>query len=354
MFLTTAEAEEISLLCFNGDSGALLWRTSVYQGPFMKRHDKNSQASATPACDGRFVFVPWIADQKLWVAAVELNGRLRWKAQAGPFVSQWGYAASPVCHNDLVIVAADNSGNAVANLAAVTSYMAALDARSGEVRWRVRRIPHASYGTPVVGQVAGRPQLLLAGHDRISAYDPSTGRELWFCRWTARRTANTIAFADNHVVASATFEEPQVVCVRGDGTGDVTDKLLWTVRRGATDVPSPLVHDGHVYLVNDRGVASCIALDGGDIAWQERLEGAFSASPTRVGRRIYATNEDGTTYVFAASPMFELLATNPLGDPVFASPVPHANGLLIRGANFLWRLGPPSETYKTAARTKSR
>jgi outer membrane protein assembly factor BamB len=343
VFLTTADeqGQVQSLLCFRRETGEPLWNTPLHQGAFLACHPKNSHASPTPACDGQHVYVPYLAEDALWVAAVELDGRLAWKTRVGPFVSEWGYGSSPVLYRNLILVAADNKGNRLAHLTAVTSYLAALDGRTGAIVWRVGRPRLHSYGTPVVGTVAGRPQLVLGGAEKVTSYDPATGEELWSSRWPAKRSAGSIALAPDRIFASTTTFDPEIVCVRADGSGDVTDShVLWRQRRGAADIPSPLYHDGHLYVVNDKGVALCLHADTGKIVWQERLGGAFSASPLLAGDRIYATAEDGTTYVFRAAPRYELLATNALGESVLASPIPAGGRLLLRGAGFLWCIGP--------------
>ncbi len=341
IILTTADDAEqtISVRSYRRKDGAALWSTPIQRGGFMAKHDKNSHASPTPACDGRRVFVPFVAEDALWLTAVGLDGQVGWRTRVGPFHSQWGYGSSPAYWRGLVIVAADNKGPRLADLAATTSYLAALDADSGEVVWRVRRPREYSYGTPVVAEVAGRWQLLLSGHEAVTSYDPATGQELWHCRWAPTRTAGTVAFDANHVYASGTFPTPEVVRIRGDGQGDVTDTHVeWRQTRGAADVPSPLDTDGRLLLLTDAGVAACFDAATGKIAWQERLGGAFSASPVFAGGLVYAVREDGRAIVFRAGARFEKVADNRLDGSVYATPVPVGDDLLIRTDQALYCL----------------
>ena len=81
------------------------------------------------------------------------------------------------------------------------------------------------------------------------------------------------------------------------------------------------VKDGYLYAVTDAGVATCWNAASGKEMWKGRLGGTFSSSPVLVGERIYATNEEGKTFVYGCDPNeFKLLATNQLGDDVFATP----------------------------------
>jgi outer membrane protein assembly factor BamB len=349
IYLTTADetTNTLSVLCYEGDTGKLKWDTPIYQGSFSARHAKNSHASATPACDGRQIYVPFVADGSLWLSAVGFDGKPAWKTAIGPFMTQWGYGSSPTIYKDLVIIAGENCGDRLANVAALTSYLAAVRTKTGEILWRVRRPRENTFGAPIVAEVSGRPQLLLGGAGQINSYDPASGAELWSCGWSGPRSASTVAFTKDRVFATT---DGETICVQGDGAGDVTgDHLLWRQKKGASDIPSPLYHDGRLYLVNDKGLASCLDGESGKVVWNERLQGLFSSSLTLVGDRLYATNEEGTTYVLKAGRQYELLATNKLGDEVLASPVPMGNRLLIRSTRFLWCLGADAPQHAVVA-----
>jgi outer membrane protein assembly factor BamB len=344
VLLATADEanQSISMLAIRRGDGSPLWTTAVQHGGLMAKHEKNSHASATPACDGRCAFLPFIAEDSLWLVAVNLDGSQAWRARVGPFHSQWGYGSSPVYWRGLVIVAGDNKGSRLADLAATTSYLAALDAQTGEVVWRVRRPREHSYGTPIVGEIAGRSQLLLGGHESVRSYDPATGEELWWCTWPVGRMAGTIAFDTERIFASGTFPSQEVVCVRADGHGDVTDThVVWRQRRGAADVPSPLLIDGRLLLIGDHGVVTCLAADTGRSVWQQRLSGAFWASPVAANGLVYAVNEDGRTHVIRVGKTFESVAENQLDGVVHASPALAGNELYLRTDRSLYRLAAP-------------
>lgn len=342
LFLTTADqqAGTQSLLCLDRKDGSRRWLVDLHQGGLMTMHEKNSHASATPAADGACVYTVFPRAEAIWVSAVDFAGNIRWQTEAGPFKSTWGYGSSVALHDGLVIVSADNRGDNLDRLQ-VTSFLAALRADTGEIVWRIRRHNDHSFGTPIVGTVAGRPQLLLNGPEAIRSYDPATGKELWHCSSIAERTANTVAFAGDFVYAACAFSRNEVVCIRADGTGDVSaDRAVWRSTRYGADVPSPLVKDDTLYLVNDRGLATCMEASSGKVHWHERLGSiGYSASPVWAAGHVYFTNEEGTTFVCKAGPSFEVVSKNPLAEPVLATPVFCDGRVYIRSRQNLWCIG---------------
>jgi outer membrane protein assembly factor BamB len=327
-----------TLYCYSLRTGEQMWQAVLHQGAFMSKHAKNSHASPTPVSDGTHVFVPYIAGDSLWLSAVDLrDGRIAWQPRIGPFVSEWGYASSPALYKDLVIVAGDNKGASYGADEAPTSYLAALHAKTGAVAWLVPRPLAPSYGTPVVSRLAGRDQLLLSGAERIVSFDPATGKELWSCRWSGYRSASAVVHGDGRVYASTNWPGEEIVCVRADGNGDVSDShVVWRHDHGASDVSSPLYHKGLLYQITDGGIASCRDGATGEVQWQQRLGRACSASAVAAGDRILAADERGTTHIVQVGRQFKLLARNSLPEPILASPALAGDLVLLRSRNFLW------------------
>lgn len=338
VFLATADEERRvqSVLCHDRATGTRLWQTTVHEGRFGEKHEKNSHASATPACDGRRLYTVFAVDDAVWVSAVDLDGRVVWRRRIAPFVSQFGFGSSPVLFGRLVIVAAESAVLGPMRRLQKTSCLAALDGETGELVWRVLRPDATSCGTPTIGRVAGRWQLVLAGPTAVVSYDPSTSAELWRYRWKAQRTANTVAFDDRHVFASAVLPDKELVCIRADGSGDVTDShAVWTSKRGVPDVPSPLCDGTTLFTVEDGGVLNAFRADSGKLLQKRRLPGTFSASPVAAGGHLFACNEEGTTYVLGMEAPWNLLAENPLGESVLATPAISREAIFIRTAGSL-------------------
>jgi outer membrane protein assembly factor BamB len=206
-----------------------------------------------------------------------------------------------------------------------------------------------------VAQVAGRPQLLIPGHETIVSYDPATGREIWRCRWKAVNAASTAAFDDRHVYVSTTERDALVVCIRADGAGDVSDShVVWQQSQGASYVPSPLVFGGHLYLVGDKGVVTCLDAGAGRQAWKKRLGGDFSASPVAAGGVLYATNETGKTYVLRPGEKPEVLAENLVPEGMLATPVCCGGEVFLRTTQSLICISMRPPIGAKAAETSSK
>ena len=94
-------------------------------------------------------------------------------------------------------------------------------------------------------------------------------------------------------------------------------------------------------MVDDRGIASCRDALSGEIHWQERFPGAFSASPSFADGVIYFQNETGETTVIKPGKTFQLIARNRLGDGklrTFASFAFVDSSILLRNETHLYRL----------------
>ncbi|MDA0660427.1 MAG: PQQ-binding-like beta-propeller repeat protein [Planctomycetota bacterium] len=336
VFVTTADDsnETQRILCLDRETGQTLWDRELHVRGFMKLHQKNSHASATPACDGTYVYTACMNGDSIHVSAVDMNGKIQWQKPAGSYGSEHGYGSSPVLFKGSVFVLADNLTG---------SFVAALDCSTGDVTWRTARRTtgrHGSYATPTIAELCGRPQLVMSGMSQVQSFDPRTGKLLWTCDGPSEVAACTVATSGDLVIASGGYPEKEILAIRADGSGDVTQShVLWRADRGVTYVPSPLVYQDHLYVVDDDGVASCFRLADGEQIAQKRLGGKFSGSPVLVGDRFYVTNEAGVTYVVKADPDLEIIAKNDLADGGLASPVISGNRLLLRTNQQLYCIG---------------
>ena len=330
IFTADEETEQVMLLCLHRDSGQEMWRHTIHEEGFMFRHGKNSHASATPACDGTRVFVATINSGALVVTAIDFDGTRLWQKPVGKFTSTWGYGSSPCLAGPFVVVNGEQSK---------ASFVAALDRITGEIAWREPRPDgqNGSYGTPVAAEVAGKMQLLLAGPEVIMSHDPMTGKVIWSCRTSATQFANTIAFSNDMVFASGALGTPEIVCIKADGVGDVSDThVRWRTRRGTAYVSSPIYHAGRLYVVRNSGVVTCFDTSDGSKVWGGRLDGEFSASPVKIGASLFVPNEEGDTIELAVGDEFKILGQYKLGRGGFASLVPSGDRLLIRSLDRLY------------------
>jgi outer membrane protein assembly factor BamB len=330
IFLASSDDAKKSqfLLCFDRERGEQLWCTELYRGELPQIHANNSHASATPASDGSAVYVAFANHQQLTVSAVGMDGTIRWQRKAGDYQHANGYGASPVVFRNLIIVANDNQ---------IEPSLVALDRANGEIVWKTTRPKSDNSATPVVAVVAGSPQLLLNGAKRVSSYDPLRGNEIWHADHNTEVAACTMAFDDDSVYASGNVPEKNLLCVRADGRGNVTETHIdWDTNRLVPYVPSPLRVDEHLLAVTDSGLAWCRETGTGKVIWQQRLGGSFFSSPVLAGGNIYATSEAGETYIFRATAEFELVAKNEIGEACMATPAICGGRIYLRSFQHLY------------------
>ncbi|MCS6850511.1 MAG: PQQ-binding-like beta-propeller repeat protein [Gemmataceae bacterium] len=347
VFLQTAAEDGSSrtLLCLNASDGQLRWSRSV---PAQKAHThvKSSLASSTPATDGRRVCTMIWDGQRISLHMFDMDGNPLWKRDLGIWSSQHGAGASPILYADKVIL--NNDMDKDHNNVPGRTVLVALDANTGKPVWEVERLTHrACYSTPfILERPDAPPQLIVASTQGISGYDPHTGTEQWRWNWKfdgmkLRTVASPIAGGDLIFATSGDGGGARhAVAVRIGGRGDVTaSHLAWENKRLLPYVPGMLYWNDHLYFVNDRGLAACVVAKTGEVVWSERMAGSFTASPVLIDGKVYAPADDGTVCVFKASPQFELLAKNPLGESVTASPAVANGRLFIRGSKHLFCIG---------------
>ena len=325
IFLTTSDPVRgtQSLLKLNRETGRLIDQWVLHRGTLPARiHPNNSHASPTPTSDGEHIIVSFHTDDAIWLTALTRDGQPVWKTRVCDFKPssfQFGYGASPLIEDSVVIVAAEYDGR--------DSGLYALDLRSGKPVWKIARPVNLNFASPIVATIAGQRQLLIAGADTIAAYDPIKGSTLWKADVGTEAICGTVVWDGRRIMFSGGNPRAGTWCVSGDGTS----ASLW--ENGVMCYEqSMLAIKNFVFAVADNGVAYCWRTVDGKETWRERLFGGpISASPLLVRDRIYIASQSGTIYVIAALPdRFDLLAENPSGDSIFASPVAIDDRLFFR------------------------
>lgn len=335
VFLMSADhaSQRISLFSYDRQSGRTIWHRELHQGGLPVLADKQTHASATPACDGQFIYTTAAVNDALWMTSVDLTGRIVWQHEAGPYSSKAGHRSSPILHKSLVIVAADQHRH---------GYLSALHRQTGEIVWRIKRPRGESHGSPVIATLGGRSQLILGGKGAVTSYDPTTGDELWTFKWTADRVANSIAFDDEHVFATSKHPQAEVVCIKADGTGDVTkSKVVWRHAGLGSDTPSPVQHAGLLYVLSDDGRLGCFEATTGKVLWRKQLEGTFASSPVLAGDHLICSNESGVNTILQTGTTPTIVAENSLADGIVGSPIVVDNSIFIRTLGKLRRIVSP-------------
>ncbi|HMF11241.1 MAG TPA: PQQ-binding-like beta-propeller repeat protein [Gemmataceae bacterium] len=335
ILLTAAleKGKERIVFCVDRNSGKIVWQHSAWKGQPEPSHILNGWASASCVTDGEVV-VAFFGRGGLH--AYTVDGKHLWSRDLGPFEGPWGTAASPIMVDDVVIQNCDSDENA---------YLIALDKRTGKEIWRTRRRNYRGWNTPIVVNAGRRRELVVNGHEGVQAYDPATGRELWFCKSAVGRGEPTITPAGDALCVVNGLTGGEIYCVRPGGSGDVTEShMTWhTPRRGARDTPSPIVVGDYVMVCDMKGLATCYSANDGHIYWKERLSGEYSSSPIAANGLVYVTNEAGKTLVIKPGPSLEIVAENELiagKDEIFrASPTPCDGQIFLRSTTVLYCLG---------------
>ena len=333
VWLTTAVEQRgisLRLMGFDVATGREVVNVEVFQIAASRGiNPKNSWASPTPIVDGDRVYVHFGADG---TASVTTAGVVVWK-QRFEYESQHGAGGSPVVYGDLLIFSCDGSDAA---------FVVALDKQTGQVKWKTnRRLPaDQAYTTPLVIRVGDRDQLVSVGAYRAVAYDPLNGKEIWRVSYAdGFSNVPRPVFAHGLVYIATGFQQPSLLAVRPDGTGDVTKThMAWKLSRGAPLTPSPIVVGDELYVVTDGGIATCLDARTGATIWQQRLGGTYSASPVFAGGGIYFPAEQGVTTVIAPGREFRRLATNRLDGGLLASMAVSSGSLFLRTDNHLYRI----------------
>jgi outer membrane protein assembly factor BamB len=329
------EKENISLRAatFDAETGKPGWNVEVFShtsdSPGI--HTKNSHASATPVLrDGRL----YVHFGHQGTACLDLDGKIIWRNNKLKYAPVHGNGGSPAIIDDLVAFSCDGASD---------PFVAALDRRTGDVRWKTPRkadrVKKFAFSTPLVIAVDGRKQIVSAGAGSIGGFDPTNGREIWRVNYDGYSVVPRPVFGHGLIYMSTGFDSPEILAIRPDGTGDVTEThVVWRLSKGAPNTPSLLLAGDELYAVSDRGIASCIDAKTGQVHWQERVRGNFSASPLLADGLIYLQNEEGMTTILRAGKLFERLAENKLGERTLASPAPANGALFIRTEKHLFRV----------------
>lgn len=334
IFLTSAldQGQERLVLCLDRQSGKILWQHTAWKGEPEPVHRMNGWASASCATDGQIALAFF---GRGGIHAYSVDGQHLWSRDLGQFAGPWGTSACPILVDDVVVQNCDADEDA---------YIVALDKQTGKDIWRTKRRDHRGWSTPIVVDTGKRREIVVNGHEGVQAYDPATGRELWFCQSVSGRGEPTVTPA-GELLCVVNGLAGEIYSVRPGGDGDVTaTHMAWhTPRRGGRDCPSPIVVGKFIIVCDMGGVATCYDADDGRIYWKERLSGKFSGSPIAANGLVYFLNEEGRTTVIKPGLALEVVAENVLtagNDEIFrASLTPVGGQFLLRSTSVLYCVG---------------
>ncbi|MCO8121974.1 PQQ-like beta-propeller repeat protein [Stieleria sp. TO1_6] len=336
--LAIAKTIQLKLMALEFESGKLLDTIDLAE---IERpdpiHSLNSYASPTPVIDGQNVYCHFGTYGTFCVS--RKSHEIVWQRRL-PLEHSVGPGSSPLIDGANLILIQDGMER---------QYVAALDKLTGETVWETDRPQidassgeqKKSYCTPIkITDDLGREQLICMGSQWMVAYNPKDGSEIWKVNHgTGFSVVPRPVYGDGVVYFATGFGKPQLWAVKVDGSGDVTEThVVWTVAKGIPAKPSPILHQGLIYVIDDNGVASCFEAATGDSVWKKRIGGNFSASPLLVGDRIYFGSHDGVVTVVSLGRESEVIAENQLEGQIMASPAVVDDSMILRTSDAIYRI----------------
>jgi outer membrane protein assembly factor BamB len=332
-------AHQYKVLAINRADGKIAWeRVAREEVPHEASHqDNGTWASASAVTDGEHVIASF---ESRGIFCYDMNGTLVWQKDLGDkkMRNEFGEGSTPALYGNTLVVVWDH-------FVPGESFIAALDKRTGEERWRVKRDEIDTWATPAIVEEGGRTHVIVPGMNRLRSYDLATGAVLWE---TAGLTMNPIpspVAGDGMVFATSGFRGNSLKAIRlGGAKGDITGtpNVVWTLDRDTPYVPSPLLYDSILYfLKTNNGLLSAFDAATGKPHYQvQRLEKAPNvfASPVGAAGRVYIPGRDGTTVVIKHGARPDILAENTLDDGFDASPALVGRELYLRGYRYLYRI----------------
>jgi outer membrane protein assembly factor BamB len=324
-----------ALVRLDAGTGRISWICEGLTAQSRTESKMVTHASPTPVVEGGRVYAYFGEDGLM---CVDPNGQLLWKRPEPMFRCHFGAGTSPVARNGSVVVVSD-----VMACDDLSSSITAFDGSSGRPLWRKTRESHAqyaTYNTPLMMSLDGRDIVVVHGWKGVTGYDLKTGDELW---------SYDMDHAGKHLVAGMVCDEgrlyvigaKRVVALALSRLGAGGDPLAWSRPIPDEKSSTPVLANGLLFLVTESGMAYCLESDSGQILWKQRLKGRYFSSVVSTAGRVLFTNDAGQTTVVAAGREYKELANNRLGEPVYASPAPTGDRLLVRTDSCVCCIGEP-------------
>lgn len=325
----------LHVLALDASSGKVLWDHEVFfiENPWNEGYfDKNSHASATPVYDEGRVYAQL---GNFGTVCLDVDGNVIWKTKEPAFESIYGNGGCPIVVDDLLVFNCD---------AVKEPFVVALDKATGKVRWKTDRGRKGknlyALSTPLSIEVNGVRQIITVGTRVAQALSPKDGKKIWHVFHDEYCAVPRPVFAHGLVFLSTGHDKANLLAIRPDGRGNVTDThVVWRAGKNVSLTPSPLVVGDELYMVADNGVMTCLDAKTGALHWSERVGKTTSASPLYADGKIYVQDEFGKGYVLKPGHKLDVLATNDLGDKSLASYAVHGKHLLIRTQHAVWCVG---------------
>ncbi len=326
-----AQQDRLHIIAFDTETGRKVWHRQFWATGRTMCHPTSANAAPTPASDGRLIAALYSSCD---LACVDVEGNLQWYRglaldypKAGNDV---GMSSSPVFVGDTVVAQVEAQGD---------SFVEGLDKHTGKTLWHMSRPTESNWCSPTawLDPAAGEERLLLQSRGEIAAIDPASGATLW------THAAGFSSIASASPIGSVLLAPANGVTAFQLPSGSGQPEVLWRENRLATATASPVIHQGHVYVVNRAGVLKSGDLATGKIEWEKRLGGAYWATPVAVGNRLYAANDEGQVSVIALDEKGKVLAKIDFGERFQATPASDGDAIYFRSDKHLWKVAPSGD-----------
>lgn len=323
VFLTCADETAREVLCYDGASGELLWQEAVGTVPGMPAElpeveDDTTYAASTPATDGRYVFAIFGTGN---VACFDFEGNRQWVRHLVDVENIYGHSSSLTTYRDMLFVQFDDD---------TKGRVFALDAATGETRWRDDRDLLPCWSSPIIAEAQSGPQLVVAGNPKVMGYELEAGERLWEEDCLDGEVASSPAFADNTVFTANEYANLTAIKL-----GDPIE-VIWDASDALPDVSSPVASDEHLIVATGYGTTVCYNPESGEKYWTEEFDEGFYSSPILVGNRVYLMDRTGTMHIFKADDEYREIAQCELGEPASSIPAIMDGKIYIRGQENLY------------------
>jgi outer membrane protein assembly factor BamB len=324
---------EWAVVAVNRRTGKIEWqKTARREVPHEGHHASHGYASGSPVTDGERL---WASFGSRGLYCYDLDGNLQWEKDLGDMTSRMGFGegASPALAGDLLIVPWDHEAG---------SFVVALNKLTGEEVWRKTRDERQTWTTPLIVEGAGKMQAIIPASNRTRSYDVATGEVIWEAGGLTGNVIPMPVAGHGRVYVMSGFRGHSIQAIKLSSKGDVTDtdNIVWSVRRGAPYVPSPVLSGDRLYMTKGNDAyLSCLNAHNGEVHFQDQplpgVRGIY-ASPLAANGHLYIFGRDGTSVVVKDAPTFEVVSTNKLAEKIDASAAMVGRELFVRGHEHLY------------------
>ena len=326
IFLSGADATKREVYCFDRITGKLLWTAPVNNiigSPAVspKVTEDTGYAASTLATDGRRVYAIFANGD---IIALDMNGERVWAKNLGVTGNHYGHSSSLMLLQNVLIVQYDTKTN---------PKLMGLSTTTGNVLWTTPREVKISWASPVVAYTGAQTEIFLAAEPYVASYNPFTGKENWRIKSIFGEVGPSVAYADSIVYAVNEYANLYAIKI------GATPEIIWENPDYLSDVPSPVVTNGLLFLATSYGAVVCYDAKTGEQKWLQEFENGFYSSPMVAEGKVFVMDMSGNMHIFKASATYSEISNSPLGESSMTTPAFTDGHIYIRGEKYLYCIG---------------